>query len=146
MFLHPAIHLELARQRQQDLLAAAERSRMAQATDDHRAALGLRAGRSSASRPGESSGWNLRPGGKGAVEVRDALTAAKHFGHRETDDIVVDLFWSRRVGDEFRVEVEDRREQVRFVLYPTTGKEAIQAFYHPFAVARGALHGEAEAA
>jgi len=68
--------------------------------------------------------------------VGDALAAANHFGHRETDAIVVDLFWSRRAGDEFRVEVEDRREHVRFVLCPTTGREAIQAFYHPFAVAR----------
>jgi hypothetical protein len=50
------------------------------------------------------------------VEVSDALTAANHFAHRETDDIVVDLFWSRRAGDEFRVEVEDRREHVRFLL------------------------------
>jgi hypothetical protein len=71
-----------------------------------------------------------------AVEVSHVLTAADHFGHRETDDIVVDLFWSRRVGDEFRVEVEDRREHVRFLLYPTTGREAIDAFYHPLAVAR----------
>ena len=31
--------------------------------------------------------------------------------HREADGIVVDLFWSRRgLSDEFRVEVEDRRE------------------------------------
>jgi hypothetical protein len=78
--------------------------------------------------------------------VSDALTAANHFGHRETNDVVVDLFWSRSVGDGFRVEVEDRREHVRFVLRPTTGKGAIQAFYHPFAVARGPLHHEAEAA
>jgi hypothetical protein len=89
------------------------------------------------------------PSGSGSgdkVEVSHVLSAADHFGHRETDDIVVDLFWSRRVGDEFRVEVEDRREHVRFLLYPTTGKEAIDAFYHPLAVARHALHDEAEAA
>ena len=73
------------------------------------------------------------------VEVRHVLTAADHFGHRETGDIVVDLFWSRRVGEAFRVVVEDRREHVRFVLCPTTGKEAIQAFHHPFAVARPPL-------
>lgn len=86
-------------------------------------------------------------GGSGdAVEVSHVLAAADHFGHRETDDIVVDLFWSRRVGDEFRVEVEDRREHVRFLLYPTTGKEAIHAFYHPLAVARRALDDEAGAA
>jgi hypothetical protein len=64
------------------------------------------------------------------------LTAADHFGHRETDDVVVDLFWSRGVGDDFHVEVEDRRDGARFVLHPTTGREALQAFYHPFAVVR----------
>jgi hypothetical protein len=85
-------------------------------------------------------------GSEDATEVRNVLTAANHFGHRETDDIVVDLFWSRGVGDEFRVEVEDRREHVRLVLYPTTGKEAIHAFYHPFAVARGARYYEVEIA
>jgi hypothetical protein len=73
------------------------------------------------------------------------LTAANHFAHRETDGIVVDLFWSPRARPEFRVEVEDRREHVRFVLYPITGKDAISFFYHPFAGAGGALHGEAEA-
>jgi hypothetical protein len=74
-------------------------------------------------------------------------TIANHFGHRETDGIVVDLYWSRaELEDEFRVEVEDRREGSRFVLYPITGEEAIQAFYHPFPAARTALNGKAWAA
>jgi hypothetical protein len=61
------------------------------------------------------------------------LTLASHFGHRECDGIVVDLFWNRgNLADEFRVEVEDRRLGIRFVLHPTTGREALQAFYHPF--------------
>lgn len=52
------------------------------------------------------------------------LTAANHFGHRDTDGIVVDLFWNRRnLKDEFRVQVEDRREGTRFVLHPLTGRE-----------------------
>jgi hypothetical protein len=85
-------------------------------------------------------------GRKDAVEVSHVQTAANHFGHRESVDIVVDLFWSRRVGNEFRVEVEDRREGVRFVLRTLTGKAAIHAFYHPFASARDALDDEAEAA
>jgi hypothetical protein len=75
------------------------------------------------------------------------LDAASHFGHREGDGIVVDLFWDR--GDlehEFRVEVEDRREGVRVVLYPTTGREALRAFYHPFASVPGALDRVARAA
>jgi hypothetical protein len=73
-------------------------------------------------------------------------TAANHFGHRESADVVVDLFWSRRVGNKFRVEVEDRREGVRFVLHPVTGKAAIHAFYHPFASPRDVLDDEVEAA
>jgi hypothetical protein len=61
------------------------------------------------------------------------LAAGTHFGHREACGIVVDLFWNRReLKDEFRVEVEDKREGARFVLHPTTGREALQAFYHPF--------------
>jgi len=64
------------------------------------------------------------------------LTTANHFGHRESDGIVVDLFWDRGdLGDEFRVKVEDRSEGARFLLYPTTGREAIHAFYHPFSAA-----------
>lgn len=74
-------------------------------------------------------------------------TLANHFGHREADGIVVDLYWNRAdLEDEFRVEVEDRREGSRFILYPITGKEAIQAFYHPFSAARAALNGKAWAA
>jgi hypothetical protein len=65
------------------------------------------------------------------------LTAASHFGHRESGGIVVDLFWNRgNLEDEFRVEVEDRREGVRFVLHPTTGRAALQAFYHPFSAGK----------
>jgi hypothetical protein len=65
-----------------------------------------------------------------------SLSKADHLAHRETNGIVVDLFWSR--GDhenEFRVEVEDMREGAHFVLHPTTGKEAIDAFHHPFSPA-----------
>jgi hypothetical protein len=57
-----------------------------------------------------------------------------HFGHREGGGIVVDLFWTRRACvDEFSVEIEDRRDGTRFMLHPATGREAIHAFYHPFA-------------
>ena len=62
------------------------------------------------------------------------LTPANHFAHRDSDGIVVDLYWNRRnLKDEFCVQVEDRREGTRFVLHPLTGEEAIQAFHHPFA-------------
>ena len=66
----------------------------------------------------------------------EVLNAANHFGHRESDGIVVDLYWNRgELRDEFWVEVVDKRERARFVLYRTTGKEAIQAFHHPFSAA-----------
>ena len=62
-----------------------------------------------------------------------------HFGHRETAGIVVDLFWSHGdPGDGFRVEVQDARGGDRFVIYPATGPEAIQAFHHRLASARAA--------
>jgi hypothetical protein len=65
------------------------------------------------------------------------LTAADHFGHRETGGLVVDLFWNHgSLKEEFRVEVEDEREGARFVFHPRTGREAIEAFYHPFSAAR----------
>jgi hypothetical protein len=71
------------------------------------------------------------------------MSSADHFGHRESNGIVVDLFWDRgRPEDEFQVEVVDRREGARFVLHPTTGPEAIQAFYHPFSAASAALNGK----
>lgn len=67
------------------------------------------------------------------------LTAVDHFGHRQSGGIVVDLFWNRRnLTDEFRVEVEDERGEGSFVLHPRTGRDAIEAFYHPFAATRTA--------
>jgi hypothetical protein len=74
------------------------------------------------------------------------MTTVDHFAHRETNGVVVDLFWNRGCLDEFRVEVVDEREGARFVLHPTTGREAIDAFYHPFAAARAALNGKRWAA
>jgi hypothetical protein len=75
------------------------------------------------------------------------LTGADHFGHRENGGIVVDLFWKcRNLRDEFRVEVEDERAETRFSLHPRTGREAIQAFYHPFSPAGAAVNGKRRAA
>ena len=64
------------------------------------------------------------------------LDTSNHFGHRESSGLSVDLFWNR--GDlehEFRVEVEDKLGEARLLLYPASGKEAMHAFYHPFAAA-----------
>jgi len=66
--------------------------------------------------------------------VAQVLDNESHFGHRESGGLVVDLFWNHgNVNDEFRVEVADRRGGKRLLLYPTTGREAVHAFYHPFA-------------
>ena len=62
------------------------------------------------------------------------LVARTHFGHREAVGIVVDLFRNRdELEGEFRVEVEDRGDG-RLVLQPATGREALQAYYHPFSM------------
>jgi hypothetical protein len=75
------------------------------------------------------------------------MSTSDHFGHRETNGVVVDLFWNRGLlEDEFRVEVVDERDGARFVLHPMTGREAIEAFYHPFSAARAALNGKRIAA
>jgi len=75
------------------------------------------------------------------------MSTAEHFAHRESNGVVVDLFWDRgRPGDEFRVEVVDEREGGHFVLHPMTGREALEAFYHPFSAARSALSGKRWAA
>jgi hypothetical protein len=72
------------------------------------------------------------------------MTRANHFGHRESGGLVIDLFWDPgQPEDEFRVTVEDRREGALFVLHPATGREAIEAYYHPFSAARAALNGKA---
>jgi hypothetical protein len=71
------------------------------------------------------------------------MSTTDHFGHRESNGVVVDLFWNRgTLEDEFRVEVADEREGAHFVLHPTTGREAIDAFYHPFSAARATLNGK----
>ena len=72
------------------------------------------------------------------------MSTADHFAHRETDGVVVDVFWNRGLlDDEFRVEVVDEREGGRVVFYATTWSEAIDAYYDPVSVTRAALEGNA---
>jgi hypothetical protein len=66
--------------------------------------------------------------------VGQVLSNESHFGHRESGGLIVDLFWKHgKLEDEFRVEVADARGGERLLLYPTTGREAVHAFNHPFA-------------
>lgn len=55
-----------------------------------------------------------------------------HFAHRESSGLVVDLYWDPAdASHEFRVQVVE--PGARFVLFPTTGRTAVEAFHHPFA-------------
>jgi hypothetical protein len=57
-----------------------------------------------------------------------------HFAHRESTGFVVDLFWDPTdAAHEFRVQIIDRRSGAGLVLFPTSGREALKAFHHPFA-------------
>ena len=70
------------------------------------------------------------------------IRGTDHLGHREAAGSVAGLFWDRSGRhDEFCVEVKDRSEGTRFVLYLATRREAIQAFYHPFPAPAGTLAG-----
>jgi hypothetical protein len=138
MLIHPDIHREIARQRHQHLLADADRRRLVRRREG---LAGVRPARqTSACATQRDSDCILR-------EEAQVTGAATHFGHREAGGVVVDLFWDRgNLENEFRVEVEDRRDGARFVLYPQTGQEAIRAFRHPFGAAKAALNGKAWAA
>jgi hypothetical protein len=58
-----------------------------------------------------------------------------HFAHRESSGFVVDLYWDPAdVSHEFRVEILERGSGYGLVLFPTNGRDAVQAFHHPFAV------------
>ena len=91
-----------------------------------------------ATQPAASRSVRRVPRGRRTPEVEEMIRRTDHFGHREAAGIVVDLFWDRRhLHDEFRVEVKDRRDGTRFVLYLATGREAIHAFHHPFSAPAG---------
>ena len=135
MLIHPDVHLEIARQRHHDLLADGRLHGIRRGRDDLTGPSSARATR----RTGTSRATRSSRADWGCEGV---LTATDHFGHRETGGLVVDLFWNpRNLAREFRVEVEDEREGTRLVLHPRTGREAIQAFHHPFAAAPAPAEG-----
>ena len=140
MLIHPDVHREIARQRHQDLLADADRRRLAKRREELAGRLASAAEQRARLATQRDAECVLR-------EEAQVTGAATHFGHREAGGVVVDLFWDRgNLESEFRVEVEDRRDGARFVLYPQTGREAIQAYRHPFGAAKAALNGKAWAA
>ena len=57
-----------------------------------------------------------------------------HFAHRESSGLVVDLYWDPAdISHEFRVCVAERGSGTALVLFPSTGRAAVEAFHHPFA-------------
>jgi hypothetical protein len=69
-----------------------------------------------------------------------------HFAHREADGLTVDLYWTHgELEDAFRVDVVDRRSDTHFSLHPATGREAVDAYHHPYFALTGTTGGLAGA-
>lgn len=147
--MHAAIHREIAREQHKARLADAERRPIAKASKHADGA------------PARARSWWERarvllfdsritsriPQMPEADRRSEQMSGgADHFGHRESDGIVVDLYWKGEGDGQFRVEVVDKREGARFVLRPATGREAIQAYYHPFAMRDSGSMNKARAA
>lgn len=59
-----------------------------------------------------------------------------HFSHREASGFVVDLYWDPAdLSHEFCVQVVERGSGNGLILFPRTGRAAVEAFHHPFATA-----------
>ena len=69
--------------------------------------------------------------------THDVPDGAHELAYRESHGISVRLSWDPR-EDEVFVHVRNERANEEFVLNPPK-REALSAFYHPYAVARGVL-------
>jgi hypothetical protein len=66
------------------------------------------------------------------------ICGTDRFGHREDAGIVSTCSGTAAIFTTNSVwRFKDRRDGTRFVLYPATGREAIQAFHHPFSAPPG---------
>jgi hypothetical protein len=157
MLIHPSIHLDVARERQRELIARAERQRLADAS---RPAAGpqLRSvARSVAHQEVETLMKNTLSTGERVAGDALALTREEnqlgmephHPGHapprelafRSAGGLEIALLWN---GDEDRltVSVYDTR-RVEFFEVPAPSDRALDVFYHPYAYAaqRGIQYG-----
>ena len=67
----------------------------------------------------------------------DAAEVGVELAARDADGLHIVLLWRPR-DDRLTVVIEDRRERASFMVAVSTGKEALDAFNHPFAYsARG---------
>jgi len=113
MLIHPSIQLELARARQEDLLARAERNRLVAS-------------------PAAPAG-NVRPGPPASLAGRLAPRSFRELARRENDGVEVALLWSRR-DDRLTVTVSDSKSGERFAI-DAAPNEALDVFEHPYAYA-----------
>ena len=125
MFPLPGIHSDLARGRQVDLIARAERHSLPPNTP-----------RTAAPRPQarrRSSAHRLRPAQKEATAMPRALTTApqRELAFRTGDGIEVSLVWSA-LEDRLTVIVSESRSGDRFEL-DAERENALDVFYHPYA-------------
>jgi hypothetical protein len=119
MLIHPSIQLELARARQQDLLARAAR--------DHLVAA-----------PSAPAGY-VPPGPPEALAGGPSPRTVRELARRENDGIEVTLLWSPG-DDRLTVTVSDSRSGEWFAL-DAARSEALDVFRHPYAYARAERAG-----
>jgi hypothetical protein len=114
MLIHPSIQLELARARQHDLLARAERDHLV-------------------STPSAPAGY-VPPGPSEPLPGGLSPRSVRELARRENDGIEVTLHWSPN-DDRLTVTVSDAKSGERFAL-DAAPSEALEIFEHPYAYAR----------
>jgi hypothetical protein len=136
MLIHPSIHLDLAHERQRELIARAERQRLAEAS--RRAAL-----------PQQGSVARSAPQQEAETLMKNILSEPHPPGHapprelafRSVDGLEVTLLWN---ADEDRLTVSVYDPAVpEFFEVPAPSDRALDVFYHPYAYAaqRGIEYG-----
>jgi YD repeat-containing protein len=141
MFAHPALHLEIARQRERDLVDRAERYRLGKTSGLVETPKIMHADRSVAPVPKRETraaeGRVGRPGQAAPQEVAmiiaspDTVPADRELAHRIDGGVEVTLLWNeaeRRLA----VTVNDSRSGEWFVL-DAESDNALDVFYHPYA-------------
>jgi hypothetical protein len=117
MLIDPSFHLDIASQRQRELIASADRHRLAR-TAPHVDAPQLRRVAKEAT--------------VGAQRI--SRTRFRELAYRASDGLEVALLWNE-LDDRLEVTVSDSRSGDRFVI-DAKGDQALDVFYHPFAHAR----------
>jgi hypothetical protein len=136
MLIHPSVHLDLARERQRELIARAERQRLADAS--RHAAL-----------PQQGSVARSAPQQEAETLMKNILSEPHHPGQapprelafRAINGLEVTLLWNAE-EDRLTVSVYDPTLPELFEV-PAPSDRALDVFYHPYAYAakRGIEYG-----